>query len=281
LTSLQAVVYGIVQGLTEFLPVSSTGHLRITSALAGWPDPGAAFTAVIQLGTLAAVLVYFRVDLWRITAAVLRSLRTTSRQGQHRPWSTSDPDAKLGWGIVVGTVPIVVVGFALRDVIEGPARNLWVIAAGLGLFSLVMAAADRRAVNERDLASATVPDAVTIGLAQVLALVPGVSRSGATISMGLARRFNRAAAARFSFLLSVPAVVLSGLFELRKIGDPGGASAGITVIATLAAFVIGYASIAGLLRLLAHHSLTVFIVYRLALAALLVVLLAAGTIPAR
>jgi len=272
LTSLQAIVYGIVQGLTEFLPVSSTGHLRITSALAGWPDPGAAFTAVIQLGTLAAVLVYFRVELWRISAAVLRSLGSRTM---------SDPEAKLGWGIIIGTVPIVVVGFALRDVIEGPARNLWVIAGGLGLFSLVMAAADRRAADERELTSATVPDAVAIGVAQVLALVPGVSRSGATISMGLARRFNRQAAARFSFLLSVPAVVLSGLFELRKIGDPGGAAAGITVIATLVAFVIGYASIAGLLHLLAHHSLTVFVVYRIALAIMLVALLAAGIIPAR
>jgi len=272
LTALQAIVYGIVQGLTEFLPVSSTGHLRITSALAGWPDPGAAFTAVIQLGTLAAVLVYFRRELWRISAAVLRSVRTRTM---------ADADAKLGWGIVIGTVPIVVVGFALRDVIEGPARNLWVIAGGLGLFSFVMLAADRFAADERELASATVPDAVAIGIAQVLALVPGVSRSGATISMGLVRRFNRATAARFSFLLSVPAVVLSGLFELRKIGDPGGASPGITVIAIIAAFAIGYASIAALLRLLAHHSLMAFIVYRIALAGLLVVLLAAGTIPAR
>ncbi len=272
MTSLQAIVYGIVQGLTEFLPVSSTGHLRITSALAGWPDPGAAFTAVIQLGTLGAVLVYFRSELWRISAAVLGSLRSRTM---------ADPEAKLGWGIVIGTAPIVLVGFALRDVIEGPARNLWVIAGGLGLFSLVMAAADRRAADERDLGSATVPDAVAIGLAQVLALVPGVSRSGATISMGLARKFNRTAAARFSFLLSVPAVVLSGLFELRKIGDPGGASAGITVIATLVAFVIGYASIAGLLRLLAHHTLTVFIAYRIVLAVVLIALLAAGTISAR
>jgi undecaprenyl-diphosphatase len=272
LTSLQAIVYGILQGLTEFLPVSSTAHLRIVAALADWPDPGAAFTAIIQLGTLAAVIVYFRGELWRISRAMIDSLRTRT---------IPDGDAKLGWGIALGTLPIVVAGYLLRDVIEGSARNLWVIAAGLGLFSLVMLAADRLASGEREEESATVGDSMAIGLAQVLALVPGVSRSGATISMGLARKFNRAAAARFSFLLSVPAVVLSGVFELRKIGDPGGAPIGITVVAALAAFVTGYASIAGFLRLLVDHTLAVFIVYRIALAALLIVLLTAGTISAR
>jgi len=271
-TALQAIVYGVVQGVTEFLPVSSTAHLRIVAALAGWDDPGAAFTAVLQLGTLAAVIAYFRTEISRIVVATVRSLQSRTM---------SDPDAKLGWGIGIGTIPIVIVGFALRDVIEGPARDLRVIAGGLGLFSFVMLAADRLAGARRDLADATVADSVAIGTAQVLALVPGVSRSGATLSMGLFRRFDRPAAARFSFLLSVPAVALSGLFELRKVADPGGPSAAITALATLVAFLLGYASIAWLLRLLVHHSLTPFIVYRIALASLIIVLLAAGTIPAR
>ncbi|MGI9021732.1 MAG: undecaprenyl-diphosphate phosphatase [Acidimicrobiales bacterium] len=272
MTALQAIVYGVVQGITEFLPVSSTAHLRIVAALAGWDDPGAAFTAVLQLGTLAAVVVYFRTELTRIVRATLRSMRVRTME---------DPDAKLGWGIGIGTIPIVIVGFALRDVIEGPARDLRVIAGGLGLFSLVMLAADRLAANRRDLSDARVPDSVAIGSAQVLALVPGVSRSGATLSMGLFRQFTRASAARFSFLLSVPAVALSGLFELRKVADPGGPSAAVTALATLAAFVLGYASIAWLLKLLTHHSLTPFVVYRIALAVLVLVLLSAGAIPAR
>lgn len=269
---LRAVVYGIVQGLTEFLPVSSTAHLRIVAAIAGWPDPGAAFTAVVQLGTLGAVLTYFRRDLLRIATAMVRSLRRRSLAG--------DDDARLGWGIAIGTVPIVVVGFLLRSVIEGPARNLWVIAAGLGLFSLVMEIADRRGTGQRELTSAGWRDGLAIGGAQVAALIPGVSRSGATISMGLHRRFGRAAAARYSFLLSIPAVVLSALFELRKVADPGGASLVATGIATAAAFAIGYGTIAGLLHIIAKGSLRVFTVYRVGLAAALVVLLATGALSA-
>lgn len=271
MTVVQALVYGVVQGVTEFLPISSTAHLRIVAALAGWEDPGAAFTAVLQLGTLASVGVYFRSELRRIVVATWRSMSTRTM---------ADPDAKLGWGIGIGTIPIVIVGFALRDVIEGPARDLRVIAAGLGLFSFVMLAADRLAATRRHLAEATVADSVAIGTAQVLALVPGVSRSGSTLSMGLFRGFDRASAARYSFLLSVPAVALSGLFELRKVADPGGPSAGMTVLGTIAAFVFGYASIAWLLRLLAHGSLTIFVIYRLALAALILVLLASGVIAA-
>ena len=271
MTLAQALVYGVVQGVTEFLPISSNAHLRIVAALAGWDDPGAAFTAVLQLGTLASVGVYFRSELWRIVAATWRSLRSRT---------IGDPDAKLGWGIGLGTIPIAVVGFALRDVIEGPARDLRVIAAGLGLFSFVMLAADRLARSRRRLAGASVADSLAVGTAQVLALVPGISRSGATISMGLFRGFDRASAARFSFLLSVPAIALSGLFELRKVADPGGPSAAITVLATVIAFVSGYAAIAWLLRLLAHRSLTIFVIYRRALTALILVLLAAGMISA-
>ena len=271
MTLAQALVYGVVQGVTEFLPISSNAHLRIVAAVAGWEDPGAAFTAVLQLGTLASVGVYFRTELSRIASATWRSLRSRT---------IGDPDAKLGWGIGIGTIPIVVVGFAMRDVIEGPARDLRVITAGLGLFSFVMLAADRLATARRPLAETSVTDSFAVGSAQVLALVPGISRSGATISMGLFRGFDRASAARFSFLLSVPAIALSGLFELRKVADPGGPSAAVTAIATIVAFVSGYAAIAWLLRLLAHRSLTVFVIYRLALSALILVLLVAGVISA-
>jgi undecaprenyl-diphosphatase len=258
--ALQAIVLGIVQGLTEFLPISSSGHLRIVPAFFGWDDPGAAFTAVIQLGTMAAVLLYFRKDLWRIASAWLRSLR--------RPELRQELDARMGWYIIAGTVPISVFGLAFSDQIENEARNLYLIGTTLIVLGVILYAADRGAGQERDVASVTLRDAVIVGFAQALALIPGVSRSGATITAGLLLGFDRASAARYSFLLSVPAVVLSGLFEMRKIGDPGGAGAFETAIATLAAFIVGYASIAFLLRWVANNSLAIFVWYRVALGAL-------------
>ncbi|HEY7074043.1 MAG TPA: undecaprenyl-diphosphate phosphatase [Solirubrobacteraceae bacterium] len=270
MSAVHAIVLGIVQGLTEFLPISSTAHLRIVPAFLGWPDPGAAFTAVVQLGTMAAVLLYFRHDLWRIARTWFLSLR--------RPELRSELDARMGWYIGLGTVPIAIFGFIFRDQIESGGRNLYLIGTALIVFGLAMLVADRIAKRTRELKQIQARDATLIGTAQALALVPGVSRSGSTISAGLLMGFDRESAARYSFLLSVPAVVLSGLFEARKIGDPGGAAVGPTVIATLLAFVVGYASIAWLLRYLVRHTLTAFVVYRVVLGALVLALTASGAI---
>jgi undecaprenyl-diphosphatase len=269
MNAFQAIVLGLVQGLTEFLPISSSGHLRIVPALLGWDDPGAAFTAVIQLGTMAAVLLYFRADLWRIAVAWLRSLRDPSVRG--------DLDARMGWYIILGTIPISVLGLAFKDPIESKFRNLELIGTSLIVFGVVMLLAEAVSTRERPLREINSRDGLIIGCAQALALVPGVSRSGATISAGLFRNFDRAAAARYSFLLSVPAVVLSGLFELRHAGQ-GSLPIGATALATLLAFVTGYASIALLLRYLARHTIAVFVGYRFVLGAMVIALAAGGAI---
>lgn len=270
MSTIEAIVLGLVQGLTEFLPISSSGHLRILPAMLGWEDPGAGFTAVIQLGTMAAVLLYFRKDLWNIARAWVTELRT--------PWREASQDAKLGWFIVLGTIPISIFGLAFSDQIESGARDLYLIGSALILFSFVMLAAERAGKQERDLTTMRARDGLYVGFAQALALIPGVSRSGATISAGLFRGFDRVSAARYSFLLSVPAVVLSGLFELRKIGEGGEPSVSATVIAAIVAFISGYAAIAWLLRYLATHSLTVFVAYRIPLGILVIVLAATGAI---
>jgi undecaprenyl-diphosphatase len=268
--AFQAIVLGIVQGLTEFLPVSSTGHLRIVPAFLGWEDPGAAFTAVTQLGTLAAVLLYFREDLWRIVTTWLRSLR--------EPELRSSLDARMGWYIGLGTIPIAIFGFIFKDQIEEGARSLYLIGTTLIVLGLLLLLAEKVASHERPLERITRRDAIVIGFAQACALVPGVSRSGATLTAGMFLGFDRTSAARYSFLLSVPAVVLSGLFELRKIGDEGGAGFVPTAIATLLAFIVGYATIAFLLRWLTSHSTAIFVAYRVLLGALVIGLTAAGAI---
>jgi undecaprenyl-diphosphatase len=270
MNAFEAMVLGLVQGLTEFLPISSSGHLRIVPALLGWEDPGAGFTAVIQLGTMAAVLIYFRADLWRIARAWLREVRTPIRR--------ASADARLGWFILLGTIPIGIFGIAFSHQIESGARSLYLIGSALILFSFVMLLAEHLGSRRRQISEIKGRDGVFIGFAQALALIPGVSRSGATISAGLLRGFDRVAAARYSFLLSVPAVVLSGLFELRKIGDEGSASIGATAIATVVAFVAGYISIAWLLRYLTTHSLRGFVIYRIALGTLVLILAASGAI---
>jgi undecaprenyl-diphosphatase len=270
MSALEAIVLGIVQGLTEFLPISSTAHLRIVPALLGWEDPGAAFTAVVQLGTMAAVVLYFRRDLWRIAVAWVRSLR--SREVRRTL------DARMGWYIVLGSVPIVIFGIIFKDQIETGARSLYLIGCTLIVLGLVLLLAERVGRRDRDIDTLTARDGALIGLAQAAALVPGVSRSGATISAGLLLGFDRAAAARYSFLLSVPAVVGSGLFEARHIGGEGSVGFLPTLLATLLAFVVGYASIAWLLRFLVSHSTAVFVGYRVALGALVLALTAAGAI---
>jgi undecaprenyl-diphosphatase len=270
MSAFQAIVLGIVQGLTEFLPISSSGHLRIVPAFAGWEDPGSAFTAVVQLGTMAAVLLYFRADLLRIATTWLRGLRDERVRSDH--------DYRMGWFIILGTVPIAVIGFLLRHQIKTGGRDLYLIGSALILFSFVMLAAERVGTQRREVDQIDRGDALTIGFAQALALCPGVSRSGATISAGLFRGLTRTAAARYSFLLSVPAVVLSGLFELKDVGEGNGAAAGPTIIATLLAFVVGYASIAWLLRFLVRHPISVFAVYRIGLGIVVLALTASGAI---
>jgi undecaprenyl-diphosphatase len=269
----QAIVLGIVQGLTEFLPISSSGHLRIVPAFAGWDDPGAAFTAVIQLGTMAAVVLYFREDLLRIARAWLAALRDRSRR--------SELDARLGWYLILGTVPIVIFGVAFKDQIENGARDLYLIGTTLIVLGLVLLAAEKVSRRDRDLSSITRRDAVAIGFAQALALIPGVSRSGATISAGLFLGMDRVSAARFSFLLSIPAVVLSGLYELKDVvsgSAEGAAGIGPTAVATVLAFISGYLSIAFLLKFLTTHTTGVFVAYRIALGAVVLALVATGTI---
>ena len=270
---LQAIVLGIVQGLTEFLPISSSGHLRIVPAFLGWEDPGAAFTAVIQLGTMAAVVLYFRADLWRIARAWVASLRDPSRR--------TELDARLGWYLVFGTIPICIFGLAFRHQIENGARDLYVIGTTLIALGLLLLVAEKVSRREREIETITRRDAIVIGFAQALALIPGVSRSGATITAGLLLGFDRVAAARFSFLLSVPAVVLSGLFELRGVVDgsaEGAIGIGPTAVATLLAFVSGYASIAFLLKFLTTHTTGVFVAYRVVLGAAVLVLAGTHTI---
>jgi undecaprenyl-diphosphatase len=247
-----AALLGLIQGLTEFIPVSSTAHLRVTSALAGQQDAGAAYTAVIQLGTLAAVLAYFAKDLAALPSAMLRA--------------PSSLDGRLPWLIAVGTVPIVVAGLVLKKHIEGDLRSLYVIAGALIAVGVAMATIDRYAGGRdgRELEAITYGDAIAIGLAQTLALVPGVSRSGATICMALLLGFARSDAARFSFLLSIPAIAGAGILEARKAFVELGADAvPALAVGTGVAAVVGYASIAWFLRWLGSHDLIGFAVYRI------------------
>jgi undecaprenyl-diphosphatase len=270
---LEAIVLGIVQGLTEFLPISSTGHLRIVPAFMGWEDPGAAFTAVTQLGTMAAVLLYFREDLVRIAFAWWRSV-------WDRPLRR-ELDARLGWYIVLGTIPIGIFGVLFKDQIETGARDLYLIGVALIVLGLVLLLAEKVGTRERGIEEIRTKDGFAIGFAQALALIPGVSRSGATITAGLFMGLDRPAAARFSFLLSVPAVVLSGLLELGTIlsdDDGDHTSLGALVVATLMAFVSGFLAIAWLLKFLSTHSTVIFVVYRVALGSLVLVLTASGAI---
>jgi undecaprenyl-diphosphatase len=270
---LQSIVLGIVQGLTEFLPISSSAHQRIVPAFLGWEDPGAAFTAITQLGTEAAVLIFFRDELWSIATKWLRALRDPSLR--------SHPDVRMGWYLIVATIPIGILGYVFQDQIENGGRNLWLIGSTLIVFGLILGYADRVGRHERELERLSTRDGMLIGLAQSLALIPGVSRSGATMSAGLLLGLQRPAAARFSFLLAVPAVVASGLFELKGVisGEKGGDEPiGYVIVATVIAFIVGYVAIAWLLRYLAHHSVRLFVIYRVLLGSAVLVLVAAGAI---
>ncbi len=280
MTFLQAIVLGIVQGMTEFLPISSTAHLRIIPALFGWQfhyghtstnDPGAPFTAVIQLGTTAAIVVYFWRELLHVTVAWFRGLYDKSVR--------SSLEYRLGWYLILATVPVGVFGLAFSKQIETGARNLWLISTALIALAVVLAAAERVGRREREEEQLTIMDAAVVGGAQALALVPGASRSGTTITAGLFRGLTREAAARFSFLLSIPAVVLSGVYEaINHAKDKNGPGGGLTGVALLFAFIVGLASIAWLMRWLTTHSTFVFIYYRIGLGVLLLVLLSTGVL---
>ena len=270
---IEAIVLGILQGLTEFLPISSSAHQLIVPAMLGWDDPGAAFTAVTQLGTETAVLIYFRNDIWSIATVWLRSL--------YRPVLRSTAHARMGWYLIVATIPIGILGLTFENQIENGARDLYLVGTVLIGFGLVLGYADRVGKHERELGQISPRDGILIGLAQSLALIPGVSRSGATMSAGLLLGLERAAAARFSFLLAVPAVVLSGLFQLAAVlsGKEGeGEPLGYILLATVIAFFVGYAAIAWLLRYLTTHSVRLFVGYRVLLGILVLALTAAGAI---
>jgi undecaprenyl-diphosphatase len=270
---LQAVVLGTLQGLTEFLPISSSAHLRIFPELFGWGDPGAAFTAVVQIGTELAVLLYFRQDIWNIARTWTLSLFKPEYRGQL--------DARMGWFIIVGSLPIVILGILLKDTIEEDFRNLWIIATMLVVLGLVLGFADRIGSTDRTIKQITLRDSVFMGLAQALALIPGVSRSGATLSMGRLLGYEREAATRYAFLLAIPAVVGAGIFELGDISDGDNIYGwGPTLVATAVAFVVGYAAIAWLLRYISTHSYAPFVLYRVVLGSATLLLLATGVLSA-
>jgi undecaprenyl-diphosphatase len=270
----QAVILGIVEGLTEFLPVSSTGHLTIAEKLLGLQvdDPAVtAYTAVIQMGAILAVLVYFWGDIWRIARAW--------SVGLFKPELRGRLEHRMGWYIISGSIPIGVVGLLAKDVITGPLRSLWVVAAALIVWSGVMLYAERRGRQGRGEKDLTLRDVVVVGLVQCVALVPGVSRSGATISTGLLTGLDRVTATRLSFFLSIPALVAAGLYELKDAlsGDIG---IGQTLVGTAVSFVVAYASVAWLLRFVAGHSIGRFVPYRVVLGVVLLVLLGTGVMSA-
>lgn len=254
----EAIVLGIVQGLTEFLPISSTAHLRIVPAFLGWEDPGAAFTAVTQIGTLIAVFVYFRNDIASLSHAFFHSLRVM------KPYATKD--SRMAWWILLGTIPIGVFGLLFKNLIETEFRSLYVIAASLIVLALLLFFAERLGKRNRPLAELRFLDTILIGLAQAVALIPGASRSGTTITAGLLLNLNREDAARFSFLLSIPAIALSGLYQLYKLREILAGEFGIALlVAVIVSGIVGYLSIEFLLRYLRSHSTGLFIIYRIVL----------------
>lgn len=270
---VEALVLGLVQGLTEFLPISSSAHLSIVGQVFGGTDPGAAFTAISQLGTEAAVLVFFWRDIVRIVRQWCLSLAGRVPR--------DDPDARMGWLVILGSIPIGVLGFLFQDRIETDLRNLWLTATMLLVFALVIFAADRFARQTRTLRDLTWRDGLLYGLAQSLALVPGVSRSGGTIAAGLFMGYRREDAARYSFLLAIPAVLSSGFYQLLKISDdPVEPAWGAIVLATVVAFAVGLAVIAWFMRFISTHTFTPFVLYRVVLALVLFGLLGTGVVAA-
>lgn len=274
----EAIFLGILQGFTEFLPISSSAHIRIAGALFGsTEDPGARFTAITQIGTELAVLIFFRNDIKQIIAAWFRQIRRVAGLTQ-----SERADARMGWLIIVGSMPIVVLGYLGKDFISNDLRSLWLIASTLIIFGVILGIADKYGKSERNLQNLNIKDGFLYGIAQSLALVPGVSRSGATIAMGRFLGYSRQSALRYSFLLALPAVFGSGLYELKGAlldgGDTGKFTFPETLIATGIAFLIGYAVIAWLLKFVSTKSFAPFIIYRIALGTLILILLTMGII---
>jgi undecaprenyl-diphosphatase len=273
---LQVVVLSIVQGLTEFLPVSSSGHLAITSRIFFSDDAGASFTAVSQLGTEFAVLVYFAKDIWRILGAWFAGLRDKARR--------DNVDYRMAWYVIIGSIPIAVLGLLFKDQIRSSVRNLWIVATALIVFSLVIAAAEYLGRQTRHNEQLTWRDGLIVGLAQCLALIPGVSRSGSTISAGLFLNLDRELAARFGFLLGIPAVFASGLFSLPDAFKPvteGMSATGTQLtVSVIITFVVGYAAITWLLRFVSSHTMYWFVGYRVILGAVVLALLTTGVVSA-
>ncbi|MCX7612397.1 MAG: undecaprenyl-diphosphatase UppP [Ignavibacterium sp.] len=263
---LKAIILGVVQGITEFLPISSTAHIRIVPAFFGWEDPGAAYTAVIQIGTMLAVIIYFLKDLFKIYKSVVINL--------FKGKFITDLNSKLGWYIIIGTIPISIAGLLLEDLIENEFRSLYVITFSLVFFAFILALAEKYSKKKFDISNITLGKALLVGVAQAFALIPGASRSGVTITGGLIAGFNRETAARFSFLLSVPAVLLSGLYEFYKIFPILTTESSISLlVATVVSFISGILAIEFLLRFLRTHSTFIFIWYRIGLAILLLILI--------
>jgi undecaprenyl-diphosphatase len=279
---LEAIILGLVQGLTEFLPISSSAHLRILGEVAGWGDPGATFTAITQLGTETAVIIYFRRDIGRIISKWFRSFG--SRGGRRSAGvQKGDPDVRMGWLIIVGTIPIVLVGYFAQDYIRSVFRSLWLVAIVLIVFGILLGLADWLGRKNKDLTQLSYRDGILIGLGQMLALIPGVSRSGASTTVGLALGFNRPAAARYSFLLAIPAVFGSGLYELvTSFREPESNAYSVleTAVATVVAFGVGFAVIAGLMAYISKRSFLPFVIYRILLGSTLLVLLSLGVLNA-
>jgi undecaprenyl-diphosphatase len=267
----EAVVLGLVQGLTEFLPISSTAHLRIVPELFGWPDPGAAYSAIIQLGTSAAVILYFWRDLGRLVSAFFRGV------ARRAPFETLD--SRQAWFVLVGTIPIGLAGLLFRKTVENEMRSLYGVAGALIVLAIMLWVAERAASHQRTVADMTLGDSFSIGMWQALALVPGASRSGTTLTGALFRGFGREDAARFSFLLSIPATTLAGVFQLRELLRAADRpSTAALVLGTAVAFGSGLVAIAALLRYLRTRTTFVFVAYRVGLGALLLVLLSIGVI---
>ncbi|CAH0218598.1 MULTISPECIES: undecaprenyl-diphosphate phosphatase [Microbacterium] len=271
----EVIILGLVQGLTEFLPISSSAHLRIVGEfLPSQTDPGATFTAITQIGTELAVLIYFRKKIARVISRWFGSL--TGKVPRN------DPDARMGWLVIIGTIPIALLGVLLQSLIRDNFRSLWITAVVLIVFGILLGLADHYGKRRRDLDDLTYPHGIAYGFAQALALVPGVSRSGATTTLGRALGYTRTASAEYSFLLAVPAVFASGFYELYKSSSEGTGPYNLveTGIATVMAFIVGYVVIAFLMRYLRRGSFLPFVIYRVALGVLVMILLTLGVLPA-
>lgn len=270
----EAVVLGLIQGLTEFLPISSSAHIRVVSAFFGWQDPGAAFTAVIQLGTETAVLIYFRKEIWEIISTWTRALWTPELRSHYA--------ARMGWYVIVGSLPIGVLGLVFKDQIETVFRDLRLVGTTLIVFGIILWFADHTARNRLTLEKhLSFTHAIVYGFAQALALIPGVSRSGGTITAGLLLDYRREDAAKYSFLLAIPAVLSSGLLEVAQIGEGQAPAWGPTILATIISFIVGYAAVAWFLKYIGSHRFTAFVVYRILLGLFVILAVTIGWIPAQ